>query len=878
MPPKRQRNSFFLHVTNLLGNYQLHAGYKTTKGDITSLSTSKANAPVKIPFGPPISCEYRVRNISVDEHVAEFKFTNSRNQTVAMKDTLLNNLELKIDNFGRKITSLATADGSKKLLALYISLTNFSEDFIHHRDGVHDSNGFPVSGGEEVITRILEAGGSLEDYKHFVALAKESALMVDSPQQAIEQIHKKFQASKKRKAASSNSQEVEVDSAKKPKLSKPDLIKENERKELEDNEGLEKKYQESFCGVGHIPLDNISVAPQMKLKINPFRVQYIMQSMKKRYNPAISVLVVCPVDDSKKMNIEKDKFYVVQKTKCLEAFKLLDKQGDFEKMFGHKGRLVLCYILNTNSLEVIQYGNLSENFVTGQFASRTVPQDLLHQFHCLTMKDSNVKALKVVDRMSRLCCLRSEECTALERLCKWSRIGFNTLMTVIEKFEKYQTLDIKNASGIKERIARGEKLNMTNVLLRLLGKVSEKYFIENYDCVIKKSISLTELAENYQELVEVEKVFKVLCKIADYVPVETIQRLHPGKFSEEKMKSYLGAIYDEKVKNQKTKELEKYYNFVISSNSDEVYSKPVELRSYEEVSEVFEDDEIMDSIDMIIYNMVTTDNINSILNTVIGGDKPFQAALLLFPCEIDYFNVLSFLRKQDDTTKMIKDFEIVPLFFNAELKKGVAHGVGENIKFGLVFGKFTLLKSPLLVHYSDLSQIIRVVESICPPLHRVGVISDPGLSPIKVHNQDLEWRVSYFGAKLDLDKFKKVLESDKNSVAKKKVESEPNDHENNDPDNAILDDDLVMVNEAEKRVEVNVESDNVDQDEGQDKELDDMNVASTSTTPSKSSNVGIEKPTGLDDSGFMEQSQQSVECVSKSLDFVSEMDMIAKDI
>ena len=86
----------------------------------------------------------------------------------------------------------------------------------------------------------------------------------------------------------------------------------------------------------------------------------------------------------------------------------------------------------------------------------------------------------------------------------------------------------------------------------------------------------------------------------------------------------------------------------------------------------------------------------------------------------------------------------VPLSFNSELKKGVAHRIGENIKFGLLFGKFTLLKSPLMVHYSDLSQLISVVESICPPLHQVGVISDPGLSPIKVHNQDLEWRVNYF--------------------------------------------------------------------------------------------------------------------------------------
>jgi len=38
---------------------------------------------------------------------------------------------------------------------------------------------------------------------------------------------------------------------------------------------------------------------------------------------------------------------------------------------------------------------------------------------------------------------------------------------------------------------------------------------------------MAELADNYQEWFEVEKVFIVLRKIADYVPVKAIQRLHP---------------------------------------------------------------------------------------------------------------------------------------------------------------------------------------------------------------------------------------------------------------------------------------------------------------------------------------------------------------
>lgn len=687
--------------------------------------------------------------------------------------------------------------------------------------------------------------------------------MVDSAQKSLEQIRKKYLSSKKRKAQTDN---LEADSIpKEPKLKKSEIVVENEKKELDDDEGLEKAYQSSFCGVAHIPLDNILISPQMSLKINPFRVQFIKSSMKKRYNPAISVLVVCPVDDSKKVDVSTDKFYVVQKVKCLEAFKELDKTGDFVNLYGHHDRKVLSYILNNNKPEVMQYGNLSENLISGQFASRTVPQDILHHFHCLTMRDSSVKAIKVVERMSRLCCIRSEECTALERICKWSNNGFTAFMTVLEKYERYQTKDVKS-TGLVQRIARGEKLNLSNVLLRLLGKCSEIYFLENYQKVLDMSISFRELAENHQEVLEVEKVLKVLSKIAKYVAVDTIQKLHPGKFEEETMKDYIGAVFDENIKNQKAVELENYYDFVISTPADEVFAKPVDFVVYEAVNDIFEDEEIMAMADMIIYNMDISnkDDINNICNSVLGGNKAFHAALLMFPCELDYFDVLSFLRSQQPITNMIKGFEIVPLLFNKGLKGGDTNKIGENIQYGLLFGKLTLLKSPLLVHYSDPAQIIKVVESICPPKQRVCFISGPGLAPIQIHNEDLEWKVKYFGTDYDLSKFKKKLSADKNPakidshIQKEGLEQDNSDHENEDTASTST----TPAKSVHKKLK---ESPYITPDKSSPGN-------SSSTTPEMAS------PSEIDDSGFMESQQKLSSSVSKSLNFLSEMSRIESDV
>ena len=68
--------------------------------------------------------------------------------------------------------------------------------------------------------------------------------------------------------------------------------------------------------MAHVPIENISVSVEMELKVNKFRVKMIEESMRKRYDPSQSVLVVCPEVDGSNFdgdNVEKLKFFVIQK-------------------------------------------------------------------------------------------------------------------------------------------------------------------------------------------------------------------------------------------------------------------------------------------------------------------------------------------------------------------------------------------------------------------------------------------------------------------------------------------------------------------------------------------------------------------------------------
>ena len=121
------------------------------------------------------------------------------------------------------------------------------------------------------------------------------------------------------------------------KKSKSAVIEANEKLEIEDSTGLEKKYMESIIGISSIPLDNLKVPGDLKSMVNIFRVYKVAASIRAKYDPSQAVLVVCPEDDSKPPNLKdvgSQVFLVVQKIHTFLAFVDLNKKGEFSQMKG----------------------------------------------------------------------------------------------------------------------------------------------------------------------------------------------------------------------------------------------------------------------------------------------------------------------------------------------------------------------------------------------------------------------------------------------------------------------------------------------------------------------------------------------------------------
>ena len=602
---------------------------------------------------------------------------------------------------------------------------------------------------------------------------------------------------------------------------------------------------------------SISISKELNIKPNIFRVCSIKESLKFRYDPTQAIIVVAPDDHVEKLDItsKAQRYIAVQKLHTLAAFKDLDKDGEFANLTGHHNRKILCYVVNTRSIPLMRYGNIRANDISSKFARKMYPQDLLHVYETLSAKDSSVNSIKVIERMAKLGRVGPNEATSLRKLCKWRNSAFTSLMELIRKYELYETSDVRS-SGNAGNISRGEKLCMPNVVFNNLAKVDEAFFEANYQEIIEKRTSLKGLTEKNLKMNEVQKLYGVLSQITGYQTIDALKQKYPGKFDVDKVKKFLGAEIKGESRNLQAKMLENYFEGVTKHGTEMFPLKFESIKTLEE-PKVRAAVENFDAV-VLVMKEAAKDECVSIMKRIILSNKTFQVGFFLFPREIMCFNVLAFLRAQN--TSMMTNFKIIPVFFT--------HGsspptdcVEENLRHGIIFGKFCVLDSPLKVFQGQL-KVEDVLKKVLPPESTVAVISEPGLEILQAHSENLSFKsVVYFGSDKDIGKFRNILSKDKLLLTN--IESGAEDiHEegNKDPENSELREDRTT-STGKKSEDFSDESTT-----SPAKESQDSSDESTTSPAKESQDFSDENTTSPAEecSEFSEESKKSGEASSTS--------------
>ena len=207
--------------------------------------------------------------------------------------------------------------------------------------------------------------------------------------------------------------------------------------------------------------------------------------------------------------------------------------------------------------------------------------------------------------------------------------------------------------------------------------------------------------------------------------------------------------------------LEEYWKKVVQTDvSEQQDAEAVQFETISAVNDLVEMPGKLKDFDFIVINMKESqpDFCMALMNSIIRSDKPSHAALMIFPSEGVQFENLSFLR--NISLGQMETFKIVPIYFS-DCKQPSDKEIFENLVFAVLLGKFSILISPLKMAYRDLTQVLMIVKSTCPPKCRVALITEEGLPFIQVHCPDLIHPVTYFGTKEELSKFQLKLSKDK---------------------------------------------------------------------------------------------------------------------
>ena len=729
---KRPKNSWSLLASKSCETYQVDIYYKTVTGKKGLYSSSPKNSVVKVPFGPPVKCWYESTYSSRSGDVINIiKFSNGV-EVKGFDELIFKQIDAGENEFTRKIVSMCVK-GKKKLLMYYINLLQHSAGFIHHNDSLHTSEGFMVDKSGIGINDLEKCGGSLEDYQEFTNLAKANAL--DPSNDSCLNSAGLKRACKESGATKSS------------KISKMSIINENEVKELSDQAGLEKQIQRSYLGEIRVPVDNLDIPNELSDNVVRTRVHSITLSMQTKYDPSQTTLVVCPKnpgDEVDLTNTSNMKFWVVQKIHSFLALKELNRLGQLKNLEGHDKGDIRCYVLNSGSVSLWHYNYLRGNGIESMHVRKTFPQDLLHVYASLVTRIGKINALKTLDRIAKACRVGPDESASLKKMCStYSDSSFTTLMNLITKFENYEIRDIKVARNAGS-IARCEKQKMTNAYFNKLAKCDQDYLVRESGKVLNKDISLKTLIDNYKKYVELEKTYDSLSKIAGFKSKTQLLQQYPGKFDSNIVSRFNGAEVQGSRKNKQASDLEKYFHSVVEERSDR-FVPGLSFMEIDDIREVL-DMLVTAKFDFYILNMKKRHSelyIKLVDKVIKSSDSSNNVVLLLFSSEVLQFEALAYFRGA--SFDKMEQVRVHSVYFT-DLSGKIVNGINENMKFGILIGKFSIsLPSSLSRSYNSVSAVINIVRAVCVPKSNICVITEPGLAVIEVHSVDDEFKVCYIG-------------------------------------------------------------------------------------------------------------------------------------
>ena len=719
---------------------QIHILCRKSNGRVGPY-TSTGNASKRRPIWEPISeCEYKVEKKG-EAFKKWFSFKNTDNESAVFYAHLMDPLLTSVNQFTQKSAALLVKN--PRILAKYFTLISCSEHFCNFKPDIHDMNGIKKDGTGVVEDDLIRLGGSLLEYVEFVNSAVENAAVIGAKDEDL----KISPATKKRKL-------TDYYNKSNKKMSSTEKTEQNYQQMVTEEGGLEKSVVSAYVKHRSIPLEKLSVSPQLYLPINQVKVNEIAESMMDRLEVSQLVVSVIPVNLERfEREGEDEGYYVVHGVHRYLALKKVDNINRTRPVSGFpEDRSILCFILKVNSASLTNYINLKNNDLASEFQSSASNESLFFVYKGLleATKDPN-EAFEVVEKICHSRHLGPNELTVYRKVTAWPITVLDKLVSVLDLYQTFQTLDCKDR-GVKKRIRCRQPNTLTTTSFKQLGGCSPKFFMDNHVRVVCNQISLKKMLEESDKDNKVAKdELKVVACASGVNDLKTLQTKFPGKFSSEALKQFSGAEPEGRKRNEQGHRLKRYVKCVQLGIT---YKDPIVIGTFQHFGDITSEE--LEKFDVIVLNACKKNKeyIKCWIDCICCSLKEFYSVFLVLESQEDLVEIYQCLNQWKDKP----DFKIQQCIFRKEKSVLNSDHINENCTFSILFGKVTIFKDNI----STLNDVInkdlkKLVSQVTPPGGKVAYVSKGDKRVVQIHQSNLveeqsEFQFKYFVTESELAK------------------------------------------------------------------------------------------------------------------------------
>ena len=730
------------------GTLQIRIACQRKGGARDLYSSAPAATKPRPTWAPVYDCELVSEQLENGQSKQKYKFKNMDNEVKLFDLDLLNPLIFGVNPFTQKVAAMLVQK-KNRLLGMYVDLTSKSAEFCGHKEE-HSDTGFLIADERRKEGELEDAGGTSVDLELFQKLAKEFAFKFGD----------KSDGDKNFRLSSFNKRKItdHFNAGPSKKVTKTHRTENSFRDAIEDEHGLEKTLLNSYVHFQHIEIDNLILSPKLFLPVDEANVRAIMDSMEEQFDPVGAVLTVCPEDLENyegSQNSVNVKFHVMCGQHKFVAMQNLKRQGKLDHMKGFANGKMPCFICRTVSAAVTNHANIRSNDLSNKFKHVVGNEELLFVYSGLAKatKDPN-EAANVVKKICHSRRTAPEIIAALQKMILWPDQVLAKLLTVLEKFRTFQTLDCAGGYGTKTKMRKRQPITMNKSELCQLGNCKPEFFAKNSEKVLANEKSLRTVLKESEEQNVQDRTMNSISLVAGHEDIKSLKERYPEKFDENVLRRYRGAEVYGRKKNEQGMMLA---NYVRSVKENKTIKNPVQVVAIESVKDV--DAEKLNDCDVIVYDSrrSASSEFSNYLADFAGCTlREHLSVLIIFKDDSSLHEVVNKLEAWKDR----EDFKVKQIMFESNKTVSNQGSVVDNITFSLLFGKFRLFGGSLfsLQNGPVEAKLLKVVSMVCCPVARVAFVSGGGVDLIKVHKPPPEasdYEVTYYAPKKEIDRFVK---------------------------------------------------------------------------------------------------------------------------